>query len=517
MKNELPPIEDDETLHVNEIRVEPIDEIMEVSGRKVYKPFTAAEKNQARRQLESIARRLLTPVLLDLKKTLATTIGAEKDDEAKRYAEAEKVLSALCIVYRRFGVFALLKKPDKPTKEDIVLVPDFVLAEFAENFRNDREKTPDILKKLMRTVKDEFDNCIDEIEDENLGYILPTYCQEGSVEFALNERASIFAKHDRREKVRKMPTSNKKPESGMVFGIINRMEALGYLPKAGSQWLPYYQLKFGTESAEFDHYDIESAKAYIKKQGLSLPVFLQFLNEYIRRKTGEQIYSHPVTIQTKDGEETLQIPIYGTRDYGEFSGVVLMCYRLAHPECPADTQPGAFRVTSLPCALAVVERNSVSKCVFVDPFRLENGERRVASLAFGEGAKDKSTTFKKWKLLPDIPGTLPGKASMLPPLPFEKLGKENAVDAAVWSVKAKGLALVATRVRSQKPYSLPPLPHGEKTKLTAEPTQEQKRRGCFCLLALFVIFFVLFVSVIKRCPPSKHTSEQPVSTAQKEV
>ncbi len=266
----------DATVYVNEIRVEPIDEIMEVSGRKVYKPFTAAERNQARRQIESIVRRFLTPVFLDLKKTLAASVGTEKDDEAKRYAEAEKVLSALCIVYRRFGVFSMLKKPEKPTKEDVPLVHDFVLAEFAENFRNDREKTPDVLKKLMRTVKDELDNCLDEIENENLGFILPTYCPEGSAEFAINERASIFAKHERRQKVGKMSVSDKKPKSSEVFGIISTMEDLGYLPKTGSPWMPFYQLKFGTETADFDHHDIENAKAYIKKQGLSLPVFLQF-------------------------------------------------------------------------------------------------------------------------------------------------------------------------------------------------------------------------------------------------
>ena len=233
-----------------------------------------------------------------------------------------------------------------------------------------------------------------------------------------------------------------------------------------------------------------------------------------------QVYSHPVTIRTNDVEETLQVPIYGPRDYGEFEEVVLMCYRLAHPDCPADTQPGAFRVISLPCVLVVVERNNVSQGVFVDPFRLANGERRVASLAFGEGAKDKSTTFKKWKLLPDIPGTLPEAASMLPPLPFEKLGKENAVEASVWSVKATGLALVASRVRTPKKTSslFPTLPYEEKAKPSAEPTPAQKRRGCGCLLILFLIFVLLFMSAMKRCSsPSTPPSEQPASPAQKGV
>ena len=83
----------DATVYVSEIHVEPIDEIKKVSYGikkvpwfKVDEPFTEAELTRARLQLESIVRRFLTPVL----QTLAETISTEKNDEAKRYAEAEK-------------------------------------------------------------------------------------------------------------------------------------------------------------------------------------------------------------------------------------------------------------------------------------------------------------------------------------------------------------------------------------------------------------------------------------------
>ena len=518
----------DATVYVSEIHVEPIDEIKKVSYGikkvpffKVYEPFTEVELTQARLQLESVVRRFLTPVL----QTLAETISTEKDDETKRYAEAEKTLSALCIVYRGLGVFTMLKKPDKPEEADTVLVPNYMLARLAEHFRNGREKTSDILNELIREVRDELDNCVAEIEEENLGFVLPTCCEEGYEEETLNERAHILSRHERQERVENMPYSDKKPESGAVFGIISRMTDLDYLPKKGNPWRAYYQLKFAKETVAFDSLDIENAKAYIKKQGLSLPVFLQFLNEYIRRNTGEQIYSHPVTIQTKDGEETLQIPIYGTRDYGEFSGVVLMCYRLAHPDCPADTQPGAFRVTSLPCALAVVERNSVSQCVFVDPFRIENGERRVASLAFGEGTKDKRITFIKWKLLPENPGTLPEAASMLPPLPFGNLGKEDSAAAAIWSVESKRLELSASLVCPSN-NSIPPtlLPHEAKVELSppAKEIEKQKREGersgCLIIAAvLFALFFgsAFIAAIMGRCSSTTPPSAQPVSPADK--
>ena len=133
----------------------------------------------------------------------------------------------------------MLKKPDKPKEDDTVLVPNYMLARLAENFRNDREKTSDILNELIRAVRDKLDNCVAEIEEENLGFVLPTCCEEGYEEETLYERAHILSRYERQEKVENMPYSDKKPESGAVFGIISRMTDLDYLPKKGNPWRAY--------------------------------------------------------------------------------------------------------------------------------------------------------------------------------------------------------------------------------------------------------------------------------------
>lgn len=195
-----------------------------------------------------------------------------------------------------------------------------------------------------------------------------------------------------------------KARSGEVFGVINEMYKKRKLPRDLKPWRTYYLLQLDPTKFypdEFDEEDAENAVKYAEGKGVPHESLVMFFGEMVRRD-GKKLFDLPLTVETSDRKEVLHVPIFGARDFGSFREVVHVSFLLAHPDLPCDTPRSAFSVLITPQVEMTLRYGVRKKNVTIDPFEVERGDRRVASIAFGAGVKDNETELLSWKVLPHV-------------------------------------------------------------------------------------------------------------------
>ncbi len=203
-----------------------------------------------------------------------------------------------------------------------------------------------------------------------------------------------------------------------MFPLIETMFSQGLLPEGLNLWRVYYLLALDSDKYYPDEFmldDAQDAVDWAHNRGVQHDTLLEWYAEYVRRKS-PVLFQLPAVIEYQGQEETLDIPIMGTRDFGSFRDVLLGSFRLAHPDTPADLPYSEISVKSLPSINLTLQYGRKKKDITLHPFDAEREHTRVAALAFGEGVKDNDTTLIKWHIIPPAP---PLSAAPFPePLPI---------------------------------------------------------------------------------------------------